>query len=100
MRPPESIDFQLDREDIVLLLLDANKRVLKKDTISGTTRLEKLLFLLEKETDFEGVARFFPFEAHNFGPFSKDVYEAVEFLEGCGLIEVGEKAYSSLYANS
>lgn len=64
------------------------------------TVLEKLVYLLEQETNFEGVGRFFPFFAHNFGPFSKEVYEAVDFLEGCNLLEVREKAYGSSYASA
>lgn len=98
--PNDSIAIQLDREDVILLLLEANERLLGKDSISGITRLEKLLFLLEEQTDFEGIAEFYHFEPHNFGPFSKEVYEAVEFLEGCGLIEIGQKAYLSFYASS
>jgi uncharacterized protein YwgA len=93
------VDIQLDREDIILLLLEANERLLGKPSLNGITRLEKLIFLLEQETEFEGIARFYVFKAHNFGPFSKEVYEAVEFLESCELIEVGEKPYTSRYAS-
>ena len=100
MQPSDFIDIQLDREDIILLLLDANQRILRNDTINGITRMEKLLFLLERESNFQGVARFFPFEPHHFGPFSKEVYEAIDFLESCRLIDVREKSYSTLYANS
>src|SRR6266436_4111154 len=96
----QSIEMQIDREDVILLLLDATERLLGKNSIGGITRLQKLLFLLEKETDFEGIVEFFPFEPYNFGPFSKKVDEAVEFLEGCDLIEIHQKQYSSLYANS
>lgn len=98
--PDEIFDIQLDAEDVVLLILEANERLLRKPSLDGITRLEKLIFLLENETDFEGVGKFFLFEPHNFGPFSKGVYSAVEFLEGCDLIEVREKSYSSLYATS
>ncbi len=98
--PTKHIDIDLDSEDFILLLLEANERLLGKDAVSGITRLEKLLFLLKNETDFEGIARFFVFEPHNFGPFSKEVYEAVDFLEGCELIQVREKIYTSLYARS
>ena len=93
-------EIQLDREDVVLLLMEANERLLRKRTLNGITRLVKLIFLLERESSFEGIGSFFPFEAHNFGPFSKEVYEAVEFLESCDLIEVDEKTYVSPYAAS
>ena len=92
--------IQLDREDVILLILEANERVLGRSRLSGVTRLEKLLFLLERETNFQGIGDFFRFEAHNFGPFSKEVYEAVEFLSSCELIEVQEKTYPSLYSSS
>jgi len=92
-------DIELDPEDVILLLLEANQRVLGRKWLSGITRVEKLIFLLDNETDFEGVGRFFPFVAHNFGPFSKEVYEAVDFLAGYELIEVKEKSFS-LYASS
>jgi len=91
------IQFQLDPEDVILLLLEANERLLGKTELAGITRLEKLLFLLEKETNFEGVAKLFVFKPHNFGPFSKEVYEAVDFLESCHLIQVREKAHSTIY---
>jgi hypothetical protein len=95
---PEVESVQLDGEDIVLLILEANERLFRKENFNGVTRLEKILFLLLKETKFEGIADFYAFKAHNFGPFSKEVYEAVDFLESCGLIAVREKSYPSYYA--
>ena len=92
--------IQLDPEDIILLLVEANERLLGKAWLSGITRFEKPVFLLERETRFEGIGDFFRFEPHNFGPFSKEVYEAVEFLSSCELIDVREKAYPSLYSSS
>lgn len=93
-------DIQLDREDIILMILEANERILRKSTLNGRTRLVKLVFLLEHETSFEGIGTFFQFEPHNYGPFSKDVYEATDFLEGCELIGVKERVYPSPYASS
>lgn len=93
-------DIQLDREDIILLILEANERLLRKNSLNGITRLEKLLFLLERESSFEGIGTFFAFEPHNFGPFSKEVYEAVEFLQGCELIDISERSFPSPYARA
>jgi hypothetical protein len=93
----EAVQFQIDPEDVVLLLLEANERVLRRAELAGITRLEKLLFLLEKETRFEGIATLFVFKPHNFGPFSKEVYESVDFLESCRLVRVREKAHSTIY---
>ena len=90
--------IKLDREDVVLLILDANEKIFHRESFNGITRLEKILFLLEKETSFEGIAEFYTFKAHNFGPFSKEVYEAIEFLSSCELISIREKSYASYYA--
>jgi hypothetical protein len=100
MLSEQPLEIQLDPEDIILLILQANSDLLGRDALAGITRLEKLLFLLQKETDFEGVAAFFEFSAYNFGPFSKEVYEAAEFLEGCDLIVVKERLYPSYYATA
>ena len=99
MNKEEFNEMQLDQEDIILLLLEANEKILGKRAMGGVTRLEKLLFLLQKETNFEKMGSFYKFTAHNFGPFSKDVYEALDFLEGCELIQVKERIHSSYYAN-
>lgn len=95
METMQTEEIELDAEDIVLMVLEASERIFSKSVFRGVTRLEKLIFLLEEETEFEGVGEFFPFEAHNFGPFSKEVYAAVEFLEGIDLIEVSERTYAS-----
>ena len=53
-------------------------------TIHGITKLQKLLFLVEKETEFfeeYGDDLAFEFTAHKMGPFSKHVYEEVRFLQ-------------------
>jgi hypothetical protein len=99
MNKEESIEIQLDPEDIVLLLLEANETLLGKYAVGGVTRLEKLLFLLQKETNFEKMDSFYEFTAHNYGPFSKEVYEALDFLEGFELIQVKERVHSSYYTN-
>ena len=99
MNKEESIEIQLDPEDIILLLLEANETLLGKHTVGGVTRLEKLLFLLQRETNIEKMDSFYEFTAHNYGPFSKEVYEALDFLEGFELIQVKERVHSSYYTN-
>jgi uncharacterized protein len=78
--------FEVD--DAVILLLGAPSRSpALRDRISGITRLEKLLFLLDKETPIGGRLTEHPeFIPHNFGPFSAKVYQAVETLEAANLI--------------
>ncbi|QTF71143.1 hypothetical protein [Arthrobacter woluwensis] len=79
----------LEGSDLVLMLLAAPTKVASaRDRVNGITRLEKLIYLVEKETSVsDSVARGqLRFKAYNFGPFSKDVYEAVELLEEAGLV--------------
>jgi len=75
--------------DVVLLMLAAPTTVESaRDRINGITRLEKLLYLTERETRVsEDVSsEQLSFVAYDYGPFSKDVYEAVEILEESGLL--------------
>jgi len=54
---------------------------------NGITRLEKLLFLVEKETDLAAeVDETFPFEPYHYGPYSQQVYDAVDMLESLQLL--------------
>ncbi|HEY0167013.1 MAG TPA: hypothetical protein VGB75_08230 [Jatrophihabitans sp.] len=79
----------LEGSDLVLMLLAAPTNVASaKNRVNGITRLEKLLYLVEKETSVaDSVAgEQLEFKAYNYGPFSKDVYEAVELLEESGLL--------------
>jgi len=99
MNKEEFLEIQLDPEDIILLLLEANETLLGKHAVGGVTRLEKLLFLLQRETNIEKMDSFYEFTAHNYGPFSKEVYEALDFLEGFELIQVKERVHSSYYTN-
>ena len=79
----------LEGSDLVLLMLAAPTTVeTATKRVNGITRLEKLLYLTEKETD---TAKYVTgeklgFVAYDYGPFSKDVYEAVEILEQAGLL--------------
>lgn len=72
----------------------------KPVSIFGRTRLMKMLFIFEKElfkkfTDPENVTTF-DFESYNFGPFSKKVYEALDFLESRDIIKIENVPESSL----
>ena len=79
----------LELDDLVVLLLGApTKNLSLINRIEGITRLEKLIFLLERETHLKEIldekAEFRPY---NFGPFSAAVYKSVGYLSGYGLIE-------------
>ena len=82
---------QLDREDILLLLLSALSGPSAKPPVSGVTRLEKMMFLLQKESAFSGKLKErineFNFDAWKFGPFSKQIYEDLDLFASLGLLE-------------
>jgi hypothetical protein len=80
----------LEGSDLVLLMLAAPTKVESAvNRVNGITRLEKLLFLVEKETDAPQrvTGQKLDFVAYDYGPFSKDVYQAVEILEQSRLLE-------------
>lgn len=86
---------QLEVDDTIVLLLGAPSQYGQlTGRVNGITRLEKLVFLIEQEGDLDAfLAETADFEPHNFGPFSKKIYQAVETLEAYGLI-VEENAYA------
>ncbi len=81
------------RVDLVLLLLFARGPANKiAEPVTGITRLTKLLFLLEKETDVENDFRFVPYK---MGPYSAEINPVLEFLTSfpnpdSPLVEVGD----------
>ncbi len=79
----------LEDSDLVLLLLAAPTRVPSaQERINGILRLEKLVFLATREQPklpFELTAQY-EYQPYHFGPYSKQVYEAVDLLEEAGLV--------------
>ncbi|SRR6266851_8722107 len=74
-------------EDLVLLLIAAEGPDGDAGRLNGITRLEKLLFLADKETNVStAVNQPFSFRPYDYGPYSKAVYEAVDLLEQAGLL--------------
>jgi uncharacterized protein YwgA len=81
----------LERDDLLLLLLLAMSEK-SKQRVAGITRIEKLMFLLQKETVFSGkVHEKFDFKPWKFGPFSKEIYEDLDLLVSAELVEVEER---------
>ena len=74
--------------DLVLLLLRAGGSAKgSAGRLDGITRLEKLLFLAtEEESISDLVTEPFVFKPYHYGPYSKEIYEAVELLEEAGLL--------------
>jgi uncharacterized protein len=73
--------------DLILLLLAAPGATQPRNHLNGITRLEKLLFLADRETDVPRMIESpFPFTPYHYGPYSREVYEAVDLLEEADLI--------------
>ncbi|MCY3786760.1 MAG: hypothetical protein OXG47_08570 [bacterium] len=79
---------ELIAPDLILLLLVAPTRWPQAENrINGITRLEKLLFLIDQECEYDDApSEPFNFIPYHYGPYSKEVYESVELLEEVGLI--------------
>jgi len=80
---------QLEQADLVLLLLAApTKHEALQFRCNGITRLEKLLFLVDQETNLDAeIDETFPFEPYHYGPYSKEVFDAVDMLESLQLLD-------------
>jgi len=74
--------------DLLLLLLYAKGTTgTLKEEISDATRLTKLLYLLIKEGGFSRLEKDLQFGPKDFGPWSGDVFDAIETLKEMNLIE-------------
>lgn len=76
----------ISRRDVELLLLGAGPEGVLEG-ISGITRFQKLLFLLEQEENVVPSGTGFDFAAYKAGPYSAHLYDDLEMLENLGLIE-------------
>ena len=80
---------------VLLLLLESGEQTQRP--IVGTTRLQKLLFLLSREPEMAkliaaGSAPALDFRPYRMGPFTPEVYEAIDLLAQFdpALLEVAE----------
>lgn len=86
----------IEIDDAIVLLLGTPAPGSPKGEIRGITRLEKLIFLLEKETNSKAwLQDDAGFEAYNFGPFSQKIYQAVDTLAAAELIRDSSRASNS-----
>jgi uncharacterized protein YwgA len=75
------------RTDILLELLAASGPSGANAPIVGTTRLQKLLFLVDNEENVKVTeGDDFDFTAYKFGPVSKEIYDDLTKLENLDLI--------------
>ena len=88
-----------NRKDLLMLLLyeEGGSNDIA-EPIEGRTRLMKLVFLLDMELDLQRdlqIDRPYKFEAYDYGPFSKDLLNDLDFLENMGLIKSDSKGLAS-----
>lgn len=76
----------INRKDFILLVLGVDVKDDLGEGINGITRLQKFLFLLEREENLKPNANGFEFVAYKAGPYSAKLYDDLEFLENLGLI--------------
>ncbi len=78
----------LETDDAIVLLLGAPGATHRdRGRVEGITRLEKLLFLFEKETDAASwLKEEADFSSNNFGPFSAKAYQEIETLTAAELV--------------
>lgn len=80
--------YPIEIDDAIVLLLGTPVSGFRDGEIQGITRLEKLVFLLENETNSSvWLSEKADFKAYNFGPFSEKVYQAVDMLSAAEIIE-------------
>ena len=61
-------------------------------TIRGSTRMEKLVFILQQKESFKTTYKFIP---QIFGPYSKEIMEDARLLQAAGLLEIDEEPFES-----
>lgn len=76
----------IELDDLIVLLLGA-PGLAERGRLEGITRLEKLVFLAERETPIRTwLSERGDFTSHRFGPFSSKVYQAADKLAAAGLL--------------
>ena len=80
------------RRNLLLLLLGIDSG---REGLGGLTRLQKLLFLIEREGQLEPSQQTYPFEPYKAGPYSPQLYDDLEFLENLGYVDSEVTAESS-----
>jgi len=76
----------INRKDLILLVLGVDVKDDFGEGINGITRLQKFLYLLEREENLKPNANGFEFVAYKAGPYSAKLYDDLEFLENLGLL--------------
>ena len=74
--------------DVLLALLYAKGSTGKNnEPIAGTTKLEKFVFLISRETDLkETISKDYDFAPDNYGPCSHEIFDDIEMLKDAKII--------------
>ena len=84
--------------DVLMLLLYAKGETDKvNEPVRGITRLEKLIYLLDREGGFHKYLSDYQFVSYDFGPFSSELWDDIETLKDESLSLVEAQEVSSSY---
>lgn len=84
--------------DLVLLVLYEMEQIFNNAPLKGSTRLQKLLFLLWKEGKFAELAPdLYNFKAYDFGPCLEDLYDDLDFAESIELIQTADTFFNDAF---
>lgn len=89
--PPSRAQQRPSLRELMILLLDTPGTRTGDAAIRGITRLQKLLFVVEKQLSPDP-SRFY---AYNYGPFDEQVNDTADALEMKGLVEGSSRAKST-----
>jgi len=78
---------QILKHSLTLLFIGLDVDGNLSDGLGGITRLQKYLYLLEKEGNIRPTDDGFDFKAYKAGPYSSKLYDDLEFLENLGYIK-------------
>ena len=67
----------------------------EEEAVEGRTRLQKLLFLTQKELEDQGdpIEWGYPFRPYDYGPFAKELYSDLDQLRRRGFVEEREQYF-------
>lgn len=91
----EKIPVETGTDLVLVLLFAGGSKKKENEEIVGNTRIDKLMFLLEKESSLRKYLGDFKFHAYNFGPYSSELFDSVQALVNAGLVEGHMKAEKS-----
>ena len=87
MSENETIPVENGADLILALLFAGGGRTAENEEIVGNTKLVKLMFLLKHETSLKKYLKEFRYNAYNFGPYSSELFDALQALINAGLVK-------------